>query len=572
MKAPLLPPQPGVFLLLRRLRRPLVVLILVYAVAVLGFTVVPGVAPDGSPWRMGFFHAFYFVSFLGTTIGLGEIPHPFSDAQRLWALAAIYATVVAWLYAIGELLSTLQDPLFQRIVHENRVSSEVRRLREPFVLLCGHDDAGTLVSKELSDDGMRLVVVDRNAQPIDQLEVAELRSTVPGLRADAQDPAALIRAGLTHPCCTAVLALTGDDRANLAIALSARLLNPRAEVISVAHRHMEQAAMARAGVDHIVNPHDAFAERLATAIRSPSLHVIYEALTTQASTPAAARLDVPAGRWLICGYGRFGRTMRRHLQRVGVEPRVIDRDLAADDADLGLRGLATDPAVLREAGIGDARGIVVGTDNDIDNLSIAVLARELQPDIFVVMRQNERKHSPLFEAVRADLGALSGHMVAAEVLRIIRAPQLSYFLRLARQEDETWAGALLDRLREAVGDDTAESWSVPIDEHQAPAVVAALRGGCTVTVGDLMRAPDNRELRLRAVPLLVQHLEGKHLLPSPDLALSEGDRLLMGGRAIARARLRLSVNDDGVLDYILHGAEGPGRRLPWRPLLRSRGR
>jgi voltage-gated potassium channel len=255
-----------------------------------------------------------------------------------------------------------------------------------------------------------------------------------------------------------------------------------------------------------------------------------------------------------------------------VEPRVIDRDLAPDDADLGLRGLATDPAVLREAGIGDARGIVVGTDNDIDNLSIAVLARELQPGIFVVMRQNERKHSPLFDAVRVDLGALSGHMVAAEVLRIIRAPQLSYFLRLARQEDETWAGALLERLREAVGDETAESWSVPIDEQHAPAVVAALRGGCTVTVGDLMRAPDNRELRLRAVPLLVQHVEGKHLLPSPDLALCEGDRLLMGGRAIARARLRLSVNDDGVLDYILHGAEGPGRRLPWRPLLRSRGR
>lgn len=570
MRAPLLPPQPGVFLLLRRLRRPLVVLILVYAVAVLGFTLVPGVTPQGEPWRMGFFHAFYFVSFLGTTIGLGEIPQPFSDAQRLWALVAIYATVVAWLYAIGELLATLQDPLFQRIVHENRVRGAVRRLHEPFVLLCGHDDAGTIVSKELSDDGMRVVVVDRNPQRIDSLEVAELRSTVPGLRADAQDPSTLIRAGLTHPCCTAVLALTGDDRANLAIALSAKLLNPAAEVISVAHRHVEQAAMARAGVDHIVNPHDAFAERLATAIRSPSLHVIYEALTTQAATPAAARLDVPSGRWLICGYGRFGRTVRRHLERVGAQTRVIDRDLATDDADLGVRGLATDPAVLREAGLGDADGLVVATDSDIDNLAIAVLARDLQPGIFIVMRQNERKHNPLFDAVRVDLGALSGHMVAAEVLRIIRAPQLSYFLRLARQEDEAWAGALLDRLREAVGDETAESWSVPIDEQHAPAVVAALRGGCTVTVGDLMRAPDNRDLRLRAVPLLLQHVEGKHLLPSPELELSPGDRLLMAGRAIARARLRLTVNDDSVLDYILHDAQGPGRRLPWRPLIRSR--
>ena len=93
--------QPGVFLLLRRLRSPLIVLIVVYAVAVFGFTLIPGVDDQGRPWRMGFFHAFYFVSFLGTTIGLGEIPYPFTDAQRLWALLSIYATVVAWLYGIG---------------------------------------------------------------------------------------------------------------------------------------------------------------------------------------------------------------------------------------------------------------------------------------------------------------------------------------------------------------------------------------------------------------------------------------------------------------------------------------
>ena len=127
--------QPGLFLLLRRLRLPLILLIVVYAVAVFGFTLVPGIDAAGQPWRMGFLHAFYFVSFLGTTIGLGEIPQPFSDAQRLWATASIYATVTAWLYGIGALLSTLQDPLFRRILHENRFAAAVRGLREPFVLL-----------------------------------------------------------------------------------------------------------------------------------------------------------------------------------------------------------------------------------------------------------------------------------------------------------------------------------------------------------------------------------------------------------------------------------------------------
>lgn len=123
MSSPAWRTRNGIFILLRRLCKPLIT---VYAV--LGFTLVPGVDPDGRPWTMSFLHAFYFVSFLGTTTGLGEIPYPFSDVQHPWATAAIYGTVVAWLYAIGGLFSVLQDPLSRRISDENSVERAVRRL------------------------------------------------------------------------------------------------------------------------------------------------------------------------------------------------------------------------------------------------------------------------------------------------------------------------------------------------------------------------------------------------------------------------------------------------------------
>ena len=42
----------GIFILLRRLHVPLAALVLVYAVAVLGFTLIPGTDPQGQPWRM----------------------------------------------------------------------------------------------------------------------------------------------------------------------------------------------------------------------------------------------------------------------------------------------------------------------------------------------------------------------------------------------------------------------------------------------------------------------------------------------------------------------------------------
>ena len=52
-----------IFLVLRRLRAPLIVLIVIYAITVLGLTLMPGVDDAGKPWKMSIFHAFYFMSY-----------------------------------------------------------------------------------------------------------------------------------------------------------------------------------------------------------------------------------------------------------------------------------------------------------------------------------------------------------------------------------------------------------------------------------------------------------------------------------------------------------------------------
>ncbi|MCW8890728.1 MAG: ion channel, partial [Sedimenticola sp.] len=72
------------FLIFRRMRQPLLTLVVTYAIAVLGLSLIPGQDEAGNVWHMDLFHAFYFVSFMATTIGFGEIPYPFTDAQRLW--------------------------------------------------------------------------------------------------------------------------------------------------------------------------------------------------------------------------------------------------------------------------------------------------------------------------------------------------------------------------------------------------------------------------------------------------------------------------------------------------------
>ncbi|OAD21131.1 TrkA-N domain-containing protein, partial [Candidatus Thiomargarita nelsonii] len=87
-----------IFWVMRRMRVPLLILLTAYTVAMVGMTLIEGVDAQGQPWRMDFFHAFYFVSFMGTTIGFGEIPYEFSSAQRMWVTLSLYMTVVAWIY------------------------------------------------------------------------------------------------------------------------------------------------------------------------------------------------------------------------------------------------------------------------------------------------------------------------------------------------------------------------------------------------------------------------------------------------------------------------------------------
>ena len=124
-------------LVLRRMRVPLLVLITAYTISILGFVLIPGLDENGQRWFMTFFDAIYFVSYMATTIGFGELPHPFSPAQRMWTTVTIYLSVVAWVYAIGSILALVQNSLLKRAIEEGRFSRSVSKLGEDFYIICG---------------------------------------------------------------------------------------------------------------------------------------------------------------------------------------------------------------------------------------------------------------------------------------------------------------------------------------------------------------------------------------------------------------------------------------------------
>jgi voltage-gated potassium channel len=108
-----------------------------------------------------------------------------------------------------------------------------------------------------------------------------------------------------------VLALTNDDRANLAVAMAVRLLEPNLPVLARAMTRDTAANMASFGTDHIINPFARFGEQLALAISAPANYRLVSWLTALPGTMLEPERAPPHGAWVVCGYGRFGREVVR---------------------------------------------------------------------------------------------------------------------------------------------------------------------------------------------------------------------------------------------------------------------
>jgi Trk K+ transport system NAD-binding subunit len=175
-------------------------------------------------------------------------------------------------------------------------------------------------------------------------------------------------------------------------------------------------------------------------------------LTSLPESPLPEAHRPPGGRWILCGYGRFGRVLAPRLQAAGITLTIIDP--AAAGASHDIVGDGTEAATLSQAGIESASGIIAGSDNDVNNLSIAVTASELMPGLFVVARQNQATNSPLFDAYGADFTMVPSQVIAKEALAILTTPLLARFLEQLRGRDEAWSAALAARLRAAGGERT----------------------------------------------------------------------------------------------------------------------
>ena len=542
---------------LRYMRGPIFALIIVYAIGITGMALMPGLDADGNPAHMSLFHAFYFFTYTATTTGFGEIPNEFTDAQRLWAIVCIYMGVVAWLYAIGSIFRLVQNPHFLLALNEHRFAASVRGIRQPFFIVCGFGDTGSLLARGLNDHWLRGVIIDINPERIKALRLRDYHVDMPGLCADPAVPKHLIDAGVRMPNCKALVILTTDEEINSRISTMTRLLNPDLHILcrSSSKRHIEH--LNSLGNITIINPFEIFAQLLSMAITAPRLHNLNACLVQNPEAKLGEPIQVPTGDWIICGYGRMGRWMYRHFAQHGINPVIIDPDARNVEGAARIINQHADRDSLLAAGIEHAAGVVAGTDNDHVNLSILMSVEALKPDAFTIVRQNSHENQIAFDAANANLVLQSSLTTARRILKHLISPQVQIFIEYLREQGEDICEQAVDRLKSLIGNNPPHLWHVVLDEADASAAIEQLQQGQALSLGELRRDPHNLAGSLPCMPLSIARGGQRIMLPADSELLQPGDELLFCGTENGERMLSASMNNVYTLDYLITGVDKP---------------
>ncbi|MGD8346260.1 MAG: NAD-binding protein, partial [Lysobacterales bacterium] len=351
-----------VWLTMRRMRTPLILMILVYSLSVLGMLFIPGQDAAGNPVRVNFLDAVYFVAIMATTIGFGEVPYAFTDAQRMYTYAILFPNVIAWLYSIGTIIALFVDPQFRAVLALSRFARRIRRIGGGYYIVCGCGFTGRMIVKGLLKRGISAAIIERDEKIVHALALDEDFAHLPSIIGSVTDQQLLKIAGLNpdepNPRCLGVIAITNNDHVNLTISIISRLLRPDLPVMARAETRHVIHNMMSFNTDHPVDPYAIFAERFLLALESPAKYLVQDWLISVPGTRLRKEIKPPTGRWILAGVGRFGSRMAASLEKAGVDYTVIDvHPDRVRERPGSVLGRGTEANTLKEAGIMEAEGI-----------------------------------------------------------------------------------------------------------------------------------------------------------------------------------------------------------------------
>ncbi|RUM65864.1 MAG: portal protein, partial [Sulfurospirillum sp.] len=440
------------WIVIRRLRIPFIIIIVTFAVSILGMMLIPGQDDQGNIYHLNFFDAFYFVSYMASTIGFGESPYAFTYPQKIWVSMSIYLTVIGWFYGIGTIVALIQDKVLAEEIARSKFVSDVKEMNEPFILIFGYNNVTKKLIKRLSQIPRRMVVIDKDETKIDALKLEGYHPHIPAFHGDLLDVSVVEMAGIRSPMCKSVVIVFEKEYKNTKIAMMCKYLNPDAKIIVRSNTLQNNDYLYTIGIDHIENPFKVISNRLYLAMTAPHLWML-EMWVHGHPLQIGLHEKIPRGKFVVFGYGRMGKALEMGLIKAKVEYVFIDAGDIFKQVHKVEKIFSEEHLEnkLIDAGVDEAAVIVAGTRDDMVNLAVVMLARKHNPDIYTIARENSLSDLKVFKAANIDRNYILEEIIANKTYNYIAKPLANAFIQQLSKHDDQWGRAIVNRIVTKLG-------------------------------------------------------------------------------------------------------------------------
>jgi len=215
------------------------------------------------------------------------------------------------------------------------------------------------------------------------------------------------------------------------------------------------------------------------------------------------------GHQIVCGYGRMGRAVVEELTRAGHSIVIVERSAERvralqEEGIAAIAGDAVSEAVLLEANIAHAHGLVSCLNDDAHNVYTVLTARSLNPKLFIVARATEETAEQRLRRAGANRVINPYALGGMRLAHLVVKPAIVSFF-----------------------DPSPESGELQLDQ-------LSLRAGCPVTDRSLAEV----DVRGRWGLGVVAVQRGTEVVPNPEseFTMRAGDVVVVFGRREQIAR------------------------------------
>ncbi len=152
------------------------------------------------------------------------------------------------------------------------------------VILCGYGSTGQLVARDLAEQGVSVVVVDKATETS---HLAEGDGHI-ALQGDVLDPDVLEEAGVERA--RGVILLLPSESDNLFATMTARELNPDVFIIATHTSDHARAKFIRAGADRVVNPFEKSERKIGVEFVRPAVTDLLRIFSKDVDTGSEVRV------------------------------------------------------------------------------------------------------------------------------------------------------------------------------------------------------------------------------------------------------------------------------------------